>query len=103
MGPGMGAQFAQQVKELRSAYAGAVTSCAERIASAVFSSRSVLAVLQQHRLSPEPSVMSSQVSRQATTDTQMCLSMQSCSRSSEWWFICIFRGSAIYIGLLLRL
>ena len=61
MGPGLGAQFAQAVKELRSAYAGAVTSCAERIAAGVFATSSITALLQQHRLSPEPSVMSAQV------------------------------------------
>ncbi|KAK9805114.1 hypothetical protein WJX73_010312 [Symbiochloris irregularis] len=61
MGPSLGAQFAQAVKEVRSAYAGAVTSCAERIAGAVFSAHSITALLQQHRLSPEPSAMSAQL------------------------------------------
>ena len=61
MGPSLGAQFAQAVKEVRSAYAGAVTSCAERIAGAVFSTNSITALLQQHRLSPEPSAMAAQV------------------------------------------
>lgn len=62
MGPQLGAQFAQLVKELRSEYAGAVTGCAQRIATAVFSlGPRVLTLLQQHGLTGNPAQTAQEV------------------------------------------
>ena len=66
-GPHLGAQFAQLVKELRSEYAAAVTSCAERIAGALFlrPGYSINTTLQRHGITGTPTVMQQQVSRGA--------------------------------------
>ena len=62
MGPQLGAQFAQLVKELRSEYAGAITGCAQRIATAVFSlGPRVLTLLQQHGLTGNPAQTAQEV------------------------------------------
>lgn len=62
MGPQLGAQFAQLVKELRSEYAGAITGCAQRIATAVFSlGPRVLTLLQQHGLTGNPAMTAQEV------------------------------------------
>ncbi len=63
-GPHLGAQFAQLVKELRSEYAAAVTSCAERIAGALFlrPGYSINTTLQRHGITGTPTVMQQQVS-----------------------------------------
>ena len=62
MGPQLGAQFAQLVKELRSEYAGAITGCAQRIAVAVFSlGPRVLTLLQQHGLTGNPAQTAQEV------------------------------------------
>ena len=61
-GPGMGAQFAQLVKEVRSAYGGAVKACAEQIAASIGRQYSILRLLQQHGLSPDPALISTQAS-----------------------------------------
>ena len=63
MGPQLGAQFAQFVKELRSEYAGAVTGCAQRIVSVVFSMEPrILTRLQQHGLTGNPAQTAQEVS-----------------------------------------
>lgn len=63
LGPQLGAQFAQLVKELRSEYAGAVTGCAQRIAIAVFSlGPRLLTLLQQHGLTGNPAQTAQEVS-----------------------------------------
>ena len=66
-GPHLGAQFAQLVKELRSEYAAAVTSCAERIAGALFlrPGYSINTTLQRHGITGTPTVMQQQASRGA--------------------------------------
>ena len=66
-GPHLGAQFAQLVKELRSEYAAAVTSCAERIAGALFlrPGYSINTTLQRHGITGTPTVMQQQVGRGA--------------------------------------
>ena len=63
LGPHLGAQFAQLVKELRSEYAAAVTGCAERIAGALFQrpGYSINATLHRHGITGTPSIMQQQV------------------------------------------
>ena len=60
-GPGMGAQFAQLVKEVRSAYGNTIKACAEAIAASLARGHSILRLLQQHGLSPDPALISTQV------------------------------------------
>lgn len=61
-GPQLGAQFAQLVKELRSEYAGAITGCAQRIASVSFSmGPRILTRLQQHGLTGNPAQTAQEV------------------------------------------
>ena len=64
MGPQLGAQFAQLVKELRSEYAGAITGCAQRIVSVVFTMEPrILTRLQQHGLTGNPAQTAQEVRR----------------------------------------
>lgn len=62
MGPQLGAQFAQLVKELRSEYAAAITGCAQRIATVAFSmGPRILTRLQQHGLTGNPAQTAQEV------------------------------------------
>lgn len=70
MGPQLGAQFGQLVKELRSEYGGAVTGCAQRISQAVFSlGPRVLTLLQQHGLTGNPAQTAQEVCPQQSSAT----------------------------------
>ena len=71
VGPELGAQFAQLVKELRSEYGGAVSAAAARIAGGVFGApgRSILRILQQHGVTGTPALMQQQARAPAPVPT----------------------------------